>query len=63
MWRSLLQNRKSGSQPGGIELIYGEHADAALRAAGSTDQPLSTPMSGVGQRGIHNLDQRVIPGR
>jgi hypothetical protein len=58
----LFQPRKPLPKPGSIELVYGEHSHATLRAAGPADEPLSASMSGIGQGSIHDLDQRVIPG-
>ena len=56
-----FQSGKSLSKSGSIELIDREHSDAALRASGTTGDPVATSASGVGQRRIYDLNQRLIP--
>jgi hypothetical protein len=34
-----------------------------LRATGTTDQPLAASTGGIGERGIHNLNQRPVSVR
>jgi hypothetical protein len=53
----VCQIRESFTEPDSIELIDGKYADAALRAPGTTHQPLAASTGGIGKRGIHNLNQ------
>jgi hypothetical protein len=46
--RALVQFRKSFSEADSIELIDGKHSDAALRASGTTDEPISASARSVG---------------
>jgi hypothetical protein len=48
------------SQARSIKLIDRERADAALRAAGPAHQPVSASSSGVGQSGVHDLDELPV---
>jgi hypothetical protein len=61
--RKFFQVRKSLPEPDSVELIYGEYSDAALRATGTTDEPLAASAHGVGQLCIHDLNQRLISRR
>lgn len=58
-----LQLRQSSPQSQGIELIDGKGADAALCATRTADEPVSAPACGVGQRGVNDLNQLLIPRR
>jgi hypothetical protein len=60
--RGLFKVRQSFSHPGSVELIYGKHSHAALRATGTAGEPLSASTRGVSQRGIHDLNQRLVAG-
>lgn len=44
-----VEFREALAQSGGVELVDGEDADAALRAAGATDEPMSGALCGVGE--------------
>ena len=54
---SVGQLPQSLMKTGRIQLVDGEDADAALRAAGLADQPISAAAGGVGQRGVEDLYQ------
>jgi len=58
-----LQLCQPPSQSQGIELIDGESANAALRAPRTAHEPFSAPACGVGQRGVNDLNQLLIPRR
>lgn len=59
--RGLLQLSESFTQADGVDLIYGEHSYATLRATWTADEPLSAFTGNLSQRGIHYLDQHLIP--
>jgi hypothetical protein len=61
LWFASLQFGKSLPQSGSIELIDWKRSHAALRAAGTADEPLATSARSLGQRRIHDLNQRLIP--
>src|SRR5579872_1441651 len=58
-----LQLRQSPPQSQSIKLIDGKGPNAALRAPRTAHEPFSTPARGVGQCGVNDLNQLVIPGR
>jgi hypothetical protein len=43
--------------------MNGKHADATLRASGTTRQPLAAASGCIRERNIHDLEQRSIAGR
>jgi hypothetical protein len=47
----------------GVELIDGEDAVATMRAAGTAGQPFAAALHGVGEGGIHDLNELLISGR
>ncbi len=49
-------------QPHRIQLTYGKHTDATLRASRTTRQPLAAASRSLSQGGIHDLNERGIPG-
>jgi hypothetical protein len=61
--RSRFQICKSFPEPDSIELTYGKHANAALRATRTTGEPFAASARRVGKRGVHNLHQLLISKR
>jgi hypothetical protein len=59
----LLHGSQPALQPRRIQLIDGKYAHAALRASRTTHQPLAATPGSIGQRSVHNLNQRAIPSR
>ena len=51
------------AEPRYIELVDGEDADAALRAAGTTDEPGTSALGSLDESGVENLDELVVGGR
>jgi hypothetical protein len=47
---------------GRIELADRKWADATLSASWTADQPCACPPGCVGQGGIHDLDEFLVPG-
>ncbi len=59
----LFKLRQLLLQPHRIQLIDGKHAHATLRASRTAHQPLAAAPRGVGQSGVHDLNQRLIRSR
>jgi len=53
----LFQVSQPSLQAQGIQLIDGKHTDTALRAPGTTHQPLAATARSIGQSGVDDLDQ------
>ena len=51
------------SQPESIELIDGKHSYATVRATWSAGEPLPASACGIGQCGVHDLNQSLVSGR
>ena len=58
----LFEFYQSLSQPDGVQLIDGKHSHATLRATRPAGQPVAAFLKGIGQRGIHNLNQLLVAG-
>lgn len=54
---------KALAEPRYVELADGEDADAALRAAGTTDEPGTGAVGSLGESSIENLNELVVDGR
>jgi hypothetical protein len=54
--------RQSLSQAASVELGDGEGSQAAFGATGAADQPVPAVARGLGQRGIHDLDEGFVAG-
>ena len=60
IWVLGAQCSYTGSETLGIELVDGECAVAALRAAGAADEPGACAMGRIGQGCVHNLHEFVV---
>jgi hypothetical protein len=58
----LFQVSQSPLQPQRIQLIDGKRTDTALRASGTTHQPLAATARSIGQSRVDDLDQDRIRG-
>ena len=61
--REHFEFRETLAQPENVQLIDGKHSDATLRTARTTNKPLATSTRGIGQGGVHDLDQLLISRR
>ena len=61
--REHFEIRETLPQPASVKLINGKYSDATLRTARTTNKPLATSTRGIGQGGVHNLDQLLISRR
>jgi hypothetical protein len=59
----LLHFNQTVLQSHRIQLRNGKYADTALSASWTTRQPLTAASRGIGQSGIDNLNERLIPSR
>jgi hypothetical protein len=60
---ALFQFREAFAEPERIELTYGKHANAALRASGTACEPVAASTRSIGERSVHNLNQGLIVSR
>lgn len=60
--RCLLEIGKATAQALGVELVDGKNSNTALRTSGTADQPCAAALGGIGQGGIHDLDEGAIFG-
>jgi hypothetical protein len=60
IWRTLLKLSQASAQANSVELIDGEYSDAALRASGTTEQPLAASSRRIGKGSVDNLNQSFI---
>jgi hypothetical protein len=63
LWGALFQFREACAKPECIELTYGKHAKAALRASGTAGEPVAASTRSISERRVYNLNQGLIASR
>jgi hypothetical protein len=61
LWITPGESGEPALKPRRVQLADGENAHAALRTAGTADQPVATPPRSVGKGSIEDLNEVAIP--